>query len=322
MLLFLSTLFFALATTVWALLAARILQGFSTAIVHTIGYTLLTEVVGKEHLGKAMGYTNMALSTGLLIGPVLGGLLYEYCGYFQVFLPAFGLIAIELMLRCMMVEKEKKHPVPVIPASPQLPATAGQPSYSSSTESDLLLSHTPKPTVRRVSAYGALLKSPRFVVAITSLFVLNSIANGFDSTLAPYAQDAFDMRPSRVAVLFLALAIPMLLAPLSGWLADHYGPRLPTLAGLAVGIPSLSSLALISQTSTTPLLKMVTVLAFVGLAFALAMGPLGVDAILAVHEIEEQSEPDAFGAKGLLAQAIGLQNTTIAGGGLLGPLYA
>ncbi|KAI4279895.1 MAG: hypothetical protein L6R38_004881 [Xanthoria sp. 2 TBL-2021] len=328
-LLFLSTLFFALATSVWALLAARILQGLSTAIVHTVGYTLLTEVVGKEHLGKAMGYTSMALSSGLLIGPVLGGVLYEYCGFFQVFLPAFGLITIEAMLRCMVVEKEKKKPAPLISPSSQLPTappgasqTHAAAQHPLSTESDPLLSHPPQSTARHAGVYKALLTSPRFVVALTSLFVLNSIANGFDSTLVPFVQDAFNMRASRVPALFLALAIPMLLAPLSGWLADHHGPRFPILAGIAVAIPALILLSLISQATTTPLLKMVMILAFVGLSFALAMGPLGVHAILAVHEIEEQSAPDEFGANGILARAIGLQNTIIAGGGLLGPLYA
>ncbi|KAL8992809.1 MAG: hypothetical protein Q9169_006824 [Polycauliona sp. 2 TL-2023] len=330
-LLFASTSFFALATTVWILLAARILQGLSTAIVHTIGYTLLTEVVGKEHLGKAMGYTNMALSAGLLVGPVLGGVLYEYCGYFHVFLPAFGLITIELLLRCMMVEKEKKRPSPSLPPPSQSPAAAhtipqirtdGKTPVSSETEPLLLLSPPRDLSARPASAYKVLLTSPRFVVPLTSLFVLNSIANGFDSTMVPFVQEAFDMRSSRVAALFLALAIPLLLAPLAGWLADRYAPRLPILSGLAVAIPSLGLLSLISHTTTMPLLKMVIILAFVGLAFALTMGPLGVDAILAVHEIQEQSEPDEFGAEGILARAIGLQNTIIAGGGLLGPLYA
>lgn len=135
-------------------------------------------------------------------------------------------------------------------------------------------------------------------------------------------QDAFDMPASRVALLFLALAIPMLLAPLSGWLADHHGPRLPVLAGTVVAIPSLGLLSMVSRATAMPLLKMIMVLVFVGLAFALAMGPLGVEAISAVHEIEGQSAPDAFGAHGILARAIGLMNTIVAGGGLLGPLYA
>lgn len=320
-----STLGFALATTVWTLLAARVVQGLSTAIVHTIGYTLLTETVGKKHLGKAMGYTSMALSAGLLAGPVLGGVLYEYCGYFYVYLPAFGLIAIEILLRCMVVEKEKKldpfsSPLPsATEANQKVSRTRAGAERFSPTESEPLL-HPPS-TTRSRSAYKALLTSPRFLVALISLFVLNSIANGFDSTLVPFVQDAFDMRAHEAAALFLALAVPMLLAPISGWLADHYGPRLPILAGIAMAIPSLSLLSLISQDTALPLLKMMILLACVGVAFALAMGPLGVEAISAVHEMEEES-PGEFGPKGILARAIGLQTTIVAGGGLFGPLYA
>ncbi|KAI4176247.1 MAG: hypothetical protein LQ346_007914 [Caloplaca aetnensis] len=322
----LSTIFFALATTVWTLLAARLIQGLSTAIVHTIGYTLLTETVGKQHLGKAMGYTSMALSAGLLAGPVLGGVLYEYCGYFQVYLPAFGLIAIEIILRCMVIENEKKvDSFPAPPprsqkAIPQVSPTRAVAEHALPTESEPLL-HPPA-SIRSQSAYKALLTSPRFLVALISTFVLNSIANGFDSTLVPFMQDAFDMRASRVAALFLALAIPMLFAPISGWLADRCGPRLPVLAGIAIAIPALSLLSLISRATTLPLLKMVILLIFVGVALALAMGPLGVEAISAVHEIQEQSLPGDFGPNGLLARSIGLQNTIVAGGGLLGPLYA
>lgn len=313
----LSTLCFALATNVWTLLAARLVQGLSTAIVHTIGYTLLTETVGKEHLGKAMGYTSMALSAGLLIGPVLGGVLYEYCGYFQVYMPAFGLIAIEVILRCLVIEKEKKQTSPSSPeTSPKISSTH---TGVLSTESEPLLH--PATTARSPGAYKTLLTSPRFLVALISLFVLESIANGFDSTLVPFVQEAFDMRPSRVAALFLALAVPMLLAPISGWLADHYGPRLPVRAGIAVAIPSLCLLSSISHATTMPLLKMMVLLALVGIAFALAIGPLGVEAITAVQEMEERS-PDGFGPHGIMARAIGFMNTIVAGGGLLGPLYA
>ena len=85
------TLALALSTDIWILLVARLLQGLSTAIVTTFGYTLLTEMVKREYLGRAMGYTNMAFTLGLLLGPVVGGLLYDYCGYFEVYLPAFAL---------------------------------------------------------------------------------------------------------------------------------------------------------------------------------------------------------------------------------------
>ena len=79
-LVFLSTLCFAIAHNLWVLLGARLLQGFATAMVTVFGYALLNEVVGPKNLGTAMGYTTMGLSFGLMIGPVIGGVLYDYFG--------------------------------------------------------------------------------------------------------------------------------------------------------------------------------------------------------------------------------------------------
>lgn len=326
-LVFLSTLLFALATDLWTLLTARILEGFSTAIVHTVGYTLLTEVVGMEHLGKATGYTSMALSFGLLLGPVLGGVLYEYCGYFQVYLPAFGLIAMEIILRLMIIENEKKPHLTTSHSSSPAQATQKDPliheilsdSASHPRESDPLLQ--PPATTQSVNAYKALLTSPRFLMALTALLILNSIANGFDSTLVPYIQDAFHMPATQAAALFLALALPMLLAPISGWLTDRYGARLPILSGLMLAILSQTLLSLISKGATVPFLKLAVLLAFIGLTFALTMGPLRVEANLVVHQMEKETS-GGFGPHGMLARAIGLMNTVVAAGGLAGPLYA
>ncbi|KAL8785242.1 MAG: hypothetical protein Q9195_008715 [Heterodermia aff. obscurata] len=326
-LVFLSTLLFALATDLWTLLTARILEGFSTAIVHTVGYTLLTEVVGVEHLGKATGYTSMALSFGLLLGPVLGGVLYEYCGYFQVFLPAFGLIAMEIILRMMIIEKEKK-PIPLPPQSSSSTTAAQKDplkdeilsgAASHPRELDPLLQQPA--TTQPANAYKALLTSPRFLMALIALLILNSIANGFDSTLVPYIQDAFHMPATQAAALFLALAVPMLLAPISGWLTDRYGARLPILSGLTLAVPSQILLSLVSKGAAMPLLKLAVLLAIMGLTFALAMAPLGVEANFVVDDMEKEI-PGRFGSHGILARAIGLKNTVIAAGGFAGPLYA
>ena len=330
-LVFLSTVFFAFATRLWALLTARTLQGLSTAMVYTVGYTLLTEVVGMEHLGKAMGYTSMALSFGLMIGPVLGGVLYDYCGYFQVYLPAFGLIAMEVVLRLMIIEKEKK-PIQKAASPPALPK-AGQNMPSADPDSVAIeptsndLPPESKPLLQSVgavqpaNAYKALLTSPRFLVALASLLILNSISNGFDSTLTPYIQDTFDMHATQAAALFLALAAPMVLAPISGWLTDRYGPQFPIITGLVIAIPSLSLLSMIAEDTALPFPKLAILLGFVGLAFALVMGPLRVEANLVVYRLDKET-PGGFGPNGILARAIGLTNTVVAGGGMAGPLYA
>ena len=331
---FLSTLFFALATTIWSLLAARVLEGLSTSIVMTVGYTLLAEAVGMEHLGKATGYTSLALTFGLLIGPVIGGVLYEYCGYFQVFLPAFGLIIMEAILRLMVIEKEKPNtleppsiasPPLLSPRKKHLRTTAAPtngmdvPTPSIVMESDLLIHQEAVPWP--ASVYTILLSSPHFVVALAAQFTLNSIANGFDSTLTPYIQETFGMRATHAAALFLSCAVPMFLAPLSGWLTDRYGPRLPVVCGLVLAIPSLVLLSLVSEGTTMPFLKLALLLACVGLTFALSMGPLRVQATLVVDRMEKDN-PGMFGSHGALGRATGLMNTVVSAATFLGPLGA
>ncbi|KAI4246031.1 MAG: hypothetical protein LQ352_006475 [Teloschistes flavicans] len=100
-----ATLFLALGRSLLLLLAARILEGLSTAVIGTIGQTLLRDTVGQKNLGRAMGFSSLALSMALLLGPVIGGVLYEYCGYFLTFVPALILLGAEIVLRAMLIEK-------------------------------------------------------------------------------------------------------------------------------------------------------------------------------------------------------------------------
>ena len=325
---FFFTLALALSTDIWMLLVARLLQGLSTAIVTTFGSTLLTEVVEREYLGRAMGYTNMAFTLGLLLGPVVGGLLYDYCGYFQVYLPAFALLGLEIVLRLMMIEKKK--PSSSMGRAPPVAETARRTQSTPPTnnnafakvrskESEPLLHSTPRS--QSVNAYWILLSSPQFLVALIGLFILNSIACGFDSTVTPFIHDSFGMRATHAAILFLALAVPMLLAPLAGWISDQYGPKLPIAAGLLLAALSLASLAFITESTHFPFLKMAVLLAIVGFAFTLALTPLRVEASLEVDRMERES-PGRFGRNGANGRAFGLMNSMVAAGGLVGPLYA
>lgn len=321
-----STLCFALGSTLPVLLIARILEGLSTAIVCTLGYALLNDAVGTEHIGKAMGYTSVALSLGLFSGPVIGGVLYEYGGYFQVFLPAFGLIAVEIILRAMIIEPKKRSPGTTsggrggagTEASAEIVADECLPSANGTEEQPLLPGKVHKSTRH---AFSILLCSPRFLVAVTSLFVLNTIGCGFDGVLVPYINDAFGLNPMHAAALFLAIALPMFLAPISGALTDRFGAKWPAACGFLIAIPSLILLRLVARGTKLPFLKLAILLFFVGLAFALAMPPLRVE-VSKVVEVMERESPGIFGPYGAFSQAYGLMNTAIAAGGLAGPLYA
>ena len=84
----------------------RILQGMSAAMVWTVGLALLADTVDKEELGKCLGYITLAMNGGTLLGPLLGGVVYDNGGYYAVFAMAFVLLGSDIVLRLVMVEKK------------------------------------------------------------------------------------------------------------------------------------------------------------------------------------------------------------------------
>ena len=336
-----STLFFALGSTLPILLSARLLEGLSTAVIATIGPALMLEVVGQRNFGRAMGFSSMAMSMGLLLGPVLGGVLYEYCGYFQTFWPALVLLGVEAALRGLIIEKGRKMYSPENEsledggetASGEISDVAeneqddgasllqGRSSNTPEARSLLPKSLPPLPIRSQRHGYFVLLRHPRFLTTLTVIFALSSTVCGFDAVLAPYISSAFDLGPVNAAALFLALAIPMLFAPLTGYLTDRYGPKIIASFGLAIWTPALAALSLVGPGSTKPMLKLGGLFFVIGIAQALTSIPLRVDAAAVVGDIEKE-KPGAFGTRGAYGMAFGFVNGIEAAGGMAGPLVA
>ena len=300
----------------------------------------MRDVVGQGSLGRAMGFSSMAMSMGLLLGPVLGGVLYEYCGYFETFLPALVLLGVEVGLRGLIIEKGRKgYSTENQSLEDGGEAAGGEVSNMAGTETDdgtsplqgrssqtpetqSLLPHPlPPPTRSPRHGYLVLLRYPRFLTTLSVIFALSSTACGFDAVLAPYISSTFNLGPVNAAALFLALAIPMLFAPLTGYLTDRHGPKIIASTGLAIGAPALAALSLVGPGSTKPMLKLGGLFFVIGVAQALTMIPLRVDAAAVVGDIERE-RPGAFGPRGAYAMAFGFVNGMGAAGGMTGPLVA
>ena len=298
-----TTALFALGTTLPILVIARILQGLSGAITFTIGSTLLYDAVGQEGIGQAGGYTGMGVSLGILTGPVAGGLLYEYGGYNHVFIPAFALIAVDIILRLMVCEKRAE------PTKVEEPMTETEPLLGKA-----------GPTAARFPIL-VMLSSARFMVALLSIFAINSFSNGFDGVLPVYVYQEFGIRPSQVAVLFLVLCVPSLLSPIVGRLTDRIGAKWPATAGLSLMVLTFIFIRLIVPGTTAPFAKLAGLLFSMGCAVTLANRPLITDITASVGEIEK-AWPGIFGPHGAIAQAFGLLGCSFAAGSMIGPLYA
>lgn len=259
-----ATLLFGFAKNAWLLVVSRIFQGLSAAIVYTVGLALLVDTVGSDRIGQWMGTALSCSSVGLIISPLLGGMVYDKAGYMAVFGMAAGLIIVDIILRMFMIEKRtaERYMVKSLTSTNEsgngnfntLPTehegqsstSEGSNSWSESSntanstppgfgipnydESSALL---PKRTTngnQNSKSWGlppviTLLGSPRVVAAIYGIFVNVSILATFDSVLALFVKETFHWSSLAAGLIFLCIAIPGLSGPLVGRLSDHFGPR-------------------------------------------------------------------------------------------------
>lgn len=87
------------------LLIARGLQGLSAAAVWVVGLAIVADNVPPERVGEAMGHTTIALTWGFLLGPMVGGIMYEKLGFEGTFAIPAGLIFLDVILRFAMIER-------------------------------------------------------------------------------------------------------------------------------------------------------------------------------------------------------------------------
>jgi MFS family permease len=69
-----------LARNIPLLVIGRLLQGFSASVVWTVGLALIIDTVGEDEVGEMLGYMSISMTLGFLLGPLLGGIVFERVG--------------------------------------------------------------------------------------------------------------------------------------------------------------------------------------------------------------------------------------------------
>ena len=268
--LFLATLLFGLAKASWVFLISRLLQGFSAAMTYSVGLALLVDTVGRNDIGKWMGTALSSSSLGMIISPLLGGVVYARAGYMSVFAMAMSLIAFDILMRLCMIEKKTAEKYQSTAEGHRQKGFYGtfnddgsdehrqitSPAISQKPVSDLeqapLLGEAaagPASKKSRMPTIIVLLSMPRLLAAIYGIFVNVSILTGFDGVLPLYVKEIFGFDSLNAGVLFLCLAIPAMIGPLVGGLTDRFGPRWIAVVGCLLSAPPLILLRLVDHDS-------------------------------------------------------------------------
>lgn len=116
-----ASLLCAVATSLWLLVGARILQGIGAAFLMTLSMALMRESAGKARVGRAMGMLGTVSALGTALGPPLGGLLIPLAGWRSIFWVPIPLAVIALLLAFAMlpaVPRREKAPVAALRSAP------------------------------------------------------------------------------------------------------------------------------------------------------------------------------------------------------------
>jgi EmrB/QacA subfamily drug resistance transporter len=258
-----SSLLCGLSQSLIQLILFRFLQGAGGAMIQSSSRALAAESVPEALAGRAQGYMTTAHHVGFIIGPSIGGLMIDYLSWRWsfFFLVPIGICGTLLtLLNLNRRSRNSRHRTVSIDytGAALLFATTSalvmlldrrtQQMIATSSKAALafifiacfveLIFHETRTKTPILNL--ALFKIRRFSMSVISLLVVASCYALTGFLLPFYLQDVLGLTPTYVGMLFMAPSvITVALAPLSGYLADRLGPRLPASIGVAFMIVSL-----------------------------------------------------------------------------------
>eukprot|EP00834_Sanchytrium_tribonematis_P000311 NODE_6_length_70510_cov_1.054395.p16 type:complete len:444 gc:universal NODE_6_length_70510_cov_1.054395:26670-25339(-) len=203
-----STLWFAFSTSYTDLLIARFLQGFSSSASWTTSLALCADVCIND-LGKNMGFVFSFNSMGFLLGPVIGGYLYEHHGFQIPFYLLAVLCIIGIIYRLFVDEK------PLTDLKLEWIAEQSNSDCSGS------------------SSIWTLLSDRRILLGLTIVIITEGILAGIEPVLPLFLHEYLGSTPTQVGIFMILAALPnVLFASKIGAFSEKFGELKTIIYGL------------------------------------------------------------------------------------------
>ncbi|MCU1597100.1 MAG: hypothetical protein JWQ47_839 [Glaciihabitans sp.] len=311
----------ALSPSLGWLLTGRIIQGIAAAMIFAVTIPLYRHLFPPERLGFILGINAMVVAIGISAGPTLGGLILDNLSWPWLFLinVPIGVVATVLGAAFLPHRQPPRTSYDLVGA---LVAAAAIASF-------LLGIHQLADVGTLWSAVVLLLISAALIFAFVrierravrpvippdlfsgkfSLAVLTAFWSFFGQGVAFIAlpflfQTAYHATPLQSALLFTPWPVVIVIvAPLSGRLADRYSSSLLAVIGLSIFTLGLLSLALLG--GHPPVGQVLASTALCGFGFAVFQSPNNRDMMSAAPMKYASSAAGILNINRSLAQSIG-----------------
>jgi EmrB/QacA subfamily drug resistance transporter len=316
-----------LSTTDVQLISFRALQGAGAAFIAANSTAIVTDVFPREGRGKALGINTMAVYVGLMVGPVLGGILVQNFGWRSIF---FVNVPIGILVITLVSLRLKQNPPNALGAKFDLPGAA---TLSIALAAFLIVltlggtyGWTSAPTLMLAALSVAMFllflrieRHSRFPTLDLSLFTKNRLFAAANATaflnyvavigvtlvIAIYLETIKGLSPETTGFYLIAQATPMaLFSPLSGWLSDRFGSR--TLSTIGMGCLSLGLFLFSGVNAESSGLEVILRLVIVGIGFGFFSAPNTSAVMGSVRQEKLGVAAGTLGTMRFMGQSIGI----------------
>jgi EmrB/QacA subfamily drug resistance transporter len=247
------------APTFFALVGARILQGVGAAMLMAVGPAIVTRAVAPEKRARGLGIQLAATYLGLTIGPSVGGALASAVSWHAVFTvvaiagAAGGAIALIVLER----DTPRDEPVSVtqldLSGAGLLAVGLGALLVALRRGGEAGWTSAPFVAIAALAVVAligfvrhervhpspllppSLLSSAPFAFGILGATLLYVVTFMLAFALPFHLQRALHLEPRAAGIVMTAQpAMMAITAPASGWIADRFGARLPSTAGMVL----------------------------------------------------------------------------------------
>lgn len=272
------------------LIIARFLQGAGTAFTGTTGQAILVSSFPANKRGQVLGISVSSVYIGLALGPPVGGIITQQFGWRIIFLTAVILAIITLIISLTFLKNNKTNK-----QNPKKGDVNGTILFMSGLAT-LVLGSSRIPSAEGWTLMGLSLlilltfwrveskiKNPLMDTSMFTknrLFTYSSMAAliNYTSTfaisffLSLYLQKILNLSPKEAGAVVIAQPIMMaIFSPVVGKISDKIQPRYLATTGMAMCSIGLAMFSFLS--ADTPIWKIVSILIWVGLGFALFSSP-------------------------------------------------
>jgi MFS family permease len=192
-----ATVLFAVAEGLPTLFAARLVQGAADAVTWVVGFALLADLYDADERGKVSGTVMMGTSLAVMVGPTLGGWLYELGGISMPFIGVAVLATIAVVLFLALDFPAHQAPTEPVPL-------------------------------------GMVVRVPAIATCALVVIGISSTISMLEPVLALHLA-GLGVNPARLGLIYGAAAIvTTTMHPFVGRLSDRWGARRTMMLGLAL----------------------------------------------------------------------------------------